>query len=91
MDRRDNASDPRPSLSNVVLAIFQMKADFPPASTADGSRSALNLPRPPRRPALPRLEPFGRPDPDRNLILLPLAGSQFGRNLMFSSAIIAEN
>lgn len=69
---------------NVVLAIFNMM----PIPPLDGGRVAVGLL--PRALALPlaRLEPFGMLILISILILLPLAGSQFGLNLDVISAIL---
>ncbi|WP_298257889.1 site-2 protease family protein [Bradyrhizobium sp.] len=69
---------------NVVLAIFNMM----PIPPLDGGRVAVGLL--PRALALPlaRLEPFGMLILIGILILLPLAGSQFGLNLDVISAIL---
>jgi Zn-dependent protease len=70
-----------------VLAVFNMM----PIPPLDGGRVAVGiLPRPLALP-LARLEPFGMLILIAFLILLPLAGSQFGLNLDVISVILRKS
>ena len=72
---------------NVILAIFNMM----PIPPLDGGRVAVGLLPKPLALVLARLEPFGMLILIGLLILLPLAGSQFGLNLDVISTILRRS